>query len=225
MQKQVNDIFDKFINPTVYDIRNNQNQYIKEKEQFKQYIQNKPPPIIKKKKKDRTFLQRRIRYINVDSRDKDTLTNNNYTIDVSKENFTNVCRIEMVSSKFVNTNPDNEDIFITSLAIGGDFSCVNHNNKNVFGKIQIPSDEGDTVYNTYVGCQKVYYDNALVDILKKIDFQFRDYDGNLFNFGDGDPDHSFVLRITELIKKVRKTDVNTKIGVSLYEDDIYDTYI
>ena len=226
MQQGVNDIFDKFVNENVYDVRKNKKQYIQEKEQFKHYMKNKPKPRKPDGVAQRKFLQKRVKYLNVDSRDRDIdiyPNPNKYAINVSKENFTNVIRIQMVGSKFVNPFSDNDDIFITSNTLGEDYRNTNDNMLNIFGKLQMPGNMSNHIFNSYIGCKKVYYDNSLLEVLEIIDFQFKKHDGTLVDFHN--TEHSFVLQITELIKKVEKSDYNTKIGVSFYEDEIYDTYI
>ena len=146
----------------------------------------KPPEV---EKKQRKFLQRRVRYLQIDSRDRDITLYpdaNNYVIDVSKENFTNVTKIQVVSTKFTNVSSDNSDIFITSNVIGNDFTVSDNNNNlsKIFGKIQMPGVIDDIIFNSYVACKKVYYDNSLLDILQTIDFQFKNYDGTLLDFND-----------------------------------------
>lgn len=226
MQQGVNDILGRFVTENVYDVRNNKQKYIEEKEQFINYMKNKPKSEKDEGSKQRKFLQKRVKYLNVDSRDRDIdlyPNSNKYTINVSKENFTNVTKIQMVGSKFVNPFADNDDIFITSNTLGSDYRNTNDHMLNLFGKIQMPGNMSNHIFNSYIGCKKVYYNNSLLDVLGIIDFQFRKYDGTLVDFQN--TEHSFVLQITELIKKVEKTDYNTKIGVSFYEDEIYDTYI
>ncbi len=228
MRRGVNDIIGKFVNTKVYDVRDNQKTYLDERQQFRDYMRYNPEKLPKKPEvspKQRKFLQKRQRYISIDSRSRDTSLYpdpNDYTIDLGDGVFTNVVGVRMISSKFTNTG-SNDDIIITSSALGSDFAVVSPQCiPNSFGILQMPGNLGGSVFNSYVGCRKTMYDNSILDALDKIDFQFRDLSGNLVDFAGYD--HSFVLLITEIIKKVKETEYNTKIGVSLYTDDIFDTY-
>ena len=212
------EILGKFVSTESYDPRENLSKYMNEKNQFTKYIQyrreqekKENPAPIKALTPPEEFLQKRHRYFNVDSRDRDISlfpNANNFILNLSKDNFMNVSRIEIVSSRF--TNDTNDDIFIMSEKIGNDFSMSNHKT-NIFGKIQIAGSVGDKIYNSYVGGKKVWYDNAL-PVLQKIDFKIVTWTGEFANVSD----YSFVLKITEIIKKVKESEYNTKIGMTLY---------
>lgn len=115
----VNDIMLKFIEPTVYDAQEQKEQYVDTKEQFKNYIKSKqitqpPPPNIPEKDNktvqksstdDVRYIRTRTRFLNIDSRDRDKLLYpypNDYVINVGKENFSNVAKVELFSTKFIN---------------------------------------------------------------------------------------------------------------------------
>ncbi len=109
-KKSVNDIFFKFVNPDVYDVRQKKLEYIKDRDQFKNYINAKKKLEKKEEKteeKINRYVEKRIRYLNIDSSDRKVTiypNANSYTIDITKENFSNVSSVEMISSQFVNIN-------------------------------------------------------------------------------------------------------------------------
>ncbi len=226
MNNQISNILGKFVTKANFDIRDQKN-IEKEKppvydskkqintgtnDRFKRYMKENDK-IINKKNVTKQLcgpIQLRTRYLHIDSRDRDTKlfpNANNYCVNVGKENFTNVVKIEMIASKFTNT--DDKDIYIVSTEIGHDFrqcSDISY----VFGIIQLACNTGDTIYNSYIGCKKVYFDNSTVELLDKIDFRFFSHSGEYIDFLD--TEHYFTLKITELIKKVTKSEYNTKIG-------------
>jgi len=255
---QVDDIIQNFVsisrdditltpkNSKVYHVLQNEKEYLKQREQFKNYIEknknsftpaktaktSKTTKIPKSEKTEKiyqthktsyeklpNFLQYKTKYLNIDSRDRNTIiypNANKYLINVSKFNFSNIVQIKMISSKFVNISTTNEDIYIRSFALGhnnNNFSIANKNNENLFGKIQLTGFNLDVIYNSFVGCEKNYYDNSL-NMPINLDFEFRDYFGNLVDFGD--TNHSFVLQITELVNKCKKSEFNTKLGITSY---------
>ncbi len=104
-------------------------------------------------------------------------------------------------------------VIMTSDAIGGDMSLSNANFTNAYAKIQIAGDFNDTVFNSWVAGKKVYYTNAL-DTLSVLDFAFYNNDGSLVAFND--TEHSFTLRVTEMLQKVKGSEYSSKIGTSMY---------
>ena len=168
----------------------------KRKQEHSRATNLKEPPFV---------FQEREKFINVVSTLPQTV------IDMTKENLTNVLSVEIISSRFVNTT-SGEDIFIESSVLGGDFKSISMTNNNIFAKIQIVGDNGDTIYNSWVGGKKVFYNNDLISFLKTIDIRLVDLNGNTIDLLN--TQYSFVLKVTELIKKVENTEYNTKFGFS-----------
>lgn len=114
MDNAVNDIVFNFMNDDVYDAEKETEKktYAAEKTQFRRFIESKRESEDDKNKntdktdeKNNRSVETRVRYISVDSRDRDLLvyeTPSQYTIDISKENFTNVQKVELVSTEFQN---------------------------------------------------------------------------------------------------------------------------
>ena len=102
-------------------------------------------------------------------------------------------------------------IYMLSDQLGGNFTSTNESDKlkTIYSKLLFSGESGDMCYNTYVGGQKFYYDTPL-NILTELDFQFRDSNGDLYDFND--IDHSFTLEILEVVQKVEKTEYNTRFG-------------
>ena len=133
-------------------------------------------------------------------------------------------------SDYINSNVDDDDengnivlreinaaidfggekyIYMTSEKIGGDFSTSEQGIENVFAKIQLASQASQTVFNSYIGGIKNYYESPLSE-LTEIDFEFRTHLGDLFEFNDRN--HSFTLEITEAIQKLEGSGYNARIG-------------
>ena len=104
-----------------------------------------------------------------------------------------------------------EFIFMLSDTIGGNFFTSNETEllENCYAQIQLPGESGDTVYNSFVGGQKFYYDTPL-NRLSEIDFEFRDKNGNLYDFNN--INHSFTLEILEVVPKIGNADYNARLG-------------
>ncbi len=212
MRRQASDIVGQFVNQEITDV----NKSLGAKNNlFMRYMQNSSNHVTKKKKNDNKRcvgpLQLRERYLFIDSRDRNSDLHpfsSNYSIDVSKETLANVVKIEMVASNFIKTQQG--DFLIMSNALGSDFRLSSNVSSKALGLVQMPGDIGDTVYNSYVGCKKVYYDNSIVEELGVLDFSFIFPNGTLIDFGE--EEHTFVLKVTELIKKVEKSEFSTRIG-------------
>jgi len=77
---------------------------------------------------------------------------------------------------------------------------------SAFAKILFPGNS-NTLYNTYVSSQKVYYD-YLFNNLSQLEIAFVTNNGNLFDFNGAE--HSFSLEITEIIDKLEY--INPRFG-------------
>jgi len=100
-------------------------------------------------------------------------------------------------------------IYMTSRILGGDMVTTSDNVENVFAKIQLAGNASASIFNSYIGGVKIYYDTPLVE-LDEVDFQFRTQDGEFFEFNDRN--HSFVLEITEAIQKIEGSGYSARIG-------------
>jgi hypothetical protein len=129
---------------------------------------------------------------------------------------TAICTFIKVSGQdnFLNNYNIDNSLYMLSNKLGGNLSTSNDTNKldRVYAKIQLAGEHGDIVYNSYIGGQKIYYDSPLSDLIE-LDFEFRDKNGNLYNFEN--MDHSFTLEILETIQKVKGTDYNARLGNSI----------
>lgn len=121
----------------------------------------------------------------------------------------------LFDTNHINTLPDDVNllgeqyIFMCSHVLQDDFSTSTHIIQDGFAKIRLSGLPFDTIFNSYVAGKKTYYNNKL-DKLELLDFTFKYENGELVNFLN--TEHSFVLKITELIQKVDKTDFSSKIG-------------
>ena len=112
---------------------------------------------------------------------------------------------------------DDQYIVVCSQELSGLFETVfvadNENTANEcaspFAIIQMGGKYHDTVFNSYVGGKKVFYNNS-IDAVNRVDFQFRYHNGDLVDFENSE--HSFVLKFIQSIHKVQNVDFNTKIG-------------
>ena len=82
---------------------------------------------------------------------------------------------------------------------------------DIFAKIQIDCPPDNYLYNTYINTPKIFDDP--VDSLEELEFRFYNYDGTLVNFNGAE--HSFSLKITELINLPDETHINTRTGAKL----------
>ena len=113
-----------------------------------------------------------------------------------------------------NTNIDlfgEQQFYMCSSLIGGDFRNDNNDVINIFAKIYLAGDPYDTVFNSFVGGKKTFYNNAAIN-LEDLDISFIYSDGSYVDFLDHD--HSFVLKITEVVPKIESSEFNSKIGFS-----------
>jgi len=100
-------------------------------------------------------------------------------------------------------------IYMTSRILGGDMVSTSDNISDVFARIQLAGNASASIFNSYIGGVKIYYDTPLSE-LDEVDFQFRTQDGELFEFNDRN--HSFVLEITEAIQKIEGSGYSARIG-------------
>ena len=106
-------------------------------------------------------------------------------------------------------------MFLSSNVIGGDFRKASQSINdvtNIFSKIYLAGDSNDSIYNSFVGGKKTFY-NSVYEYLDKIDLKFQYPNGSLVDFLN--TEHSITLKITEVIQKVEGSEFNSKIG--LYE--------
>jgi hypothetical protein len=125
---------------------------------------------------------------------------------------TGVTRGSVVLNSRSTLDVDGEEvIYMLSETIGGNFATSNETDllENSYAQIQLAGDPGDTIYNSYIGGQKIYYDTPL-NSLTELDFQFRDKNGTFYDFKN--IDHSFTLEILEIVQKVEGTDYNARLG-------------
>lgn len=80
---------------------------------------------------------------------------------------------------------------------------------DVFMKIQLAGSSGSTIFNSYIGPGRIYYDAPLAN-LGEIEFFFRNKDGDLIEFNQ--KDHGFTLEITEAIQKIEGIGFSARIG-------------
>ena len=80
---------------------------------------------------------------------------------------------------------------------------------DIFMKIQLAGSSGSTIYNSYIGPGKVFYDTPLAN-LGEIEFFFRNKDGDLIEFNQ--KDHGITLEITEAIQKIEGIGFSARIG-------------
>ena len=104
---------------------------------------------------------------------------------------------------------DNEYFLMCSPDLCGDFSEIDQHYVHIFAKIQNAARYGDIMFNSYVGGRKIFY-NHEIDILENVEFKFQYEDGTLVDFGT--KEHSFVLKVTELVKKSSDMHYNSKLG-------------
>lgn len=104
----------------------------------------------------------------------------------------------------------NQYFLMNSNTLAQNFACSNFNVENkIYAKINISGEFSDQILDTYVGGKKVFLNNT-IDTLNQIDFQFKYCDGTSVDFLD--IDHSFVLKITEILQKVENANFSSKIG-------------
>lgn len=116
---------------------------------------------------------------------------------------------------------DDQYIVMCSHVLSGLFETVfvtpheniDHDCPAPFAIIQMGGKYHDTVFNSYVGGKKVFYNNS-IDSIERVDFQFRYHNGDLVDFENSD--HSFVIKFIQSIHKVQNVDFNTKIGSSTH---------
>ena len=80
---------------------------------------------------------------------------------------------------------------------------------DVFMKIQLAGSSGSTIYNSYIGPGKIYYDTPKAN-LGEIEFFFRNKLGGLIEFNQ--KDHGITLEITEAIQKIEGIGFSARIG-------------
>ena len=83
--------------------------------------------------------------------------------------------------------------------------------EDIFAKIQLQNVPDTYLYNTFVHTPKIFEDP--LTFLSELEFKFHNYDGTLYNFNGAD--HSFCLRITELINLPKNSHINARTGAKL----------
>ena len=78
---------------------------------------------------------------------------------------------------------------------------------NIFSKILMSSHPGSIIFNSFICSPKIFYDKPL-GILDKIDFSFKSYSGELFDFNN--INHSFSLKITENIDLIGDSQISSR---------------
>jgi hypothetical protein len=98
-------------------------------------------------------------------------------------------------------------IYITSPQLGNMLttSAVD----DIFYKLQMAGGANASIFNSYIGGGKIYYDVPL-SLLDEVKFEFRTADNELMEFND--KDHSFTLEITEGIQKLEGIGFSERIG-------------
>lgn len=76
--------------------------------------------------------------------------------------------------------------------------------KNVFGKVQLSGNAGETVYNSFIDCKKIF--NHPITKLNELHFEFFTPDGDIVDFSG--LDHSFTLEITHLVEVPKGTGIS-----------------
>ena len=80
---------------------------------------------------------------------------------------------------------------------------------DVFAKILLTGEPGTFLFNTFRSTPKIFYDNELPTI-NQLEFTFKRPDGSLFEFLNRD--HSFTLKVTQLINKIGNSNFSTRTG-------------
>lgn len=80
---------------------------------------------------------------------------------------------------------------------------------DIFAKILLTGEPGTFLFNTHKSTPKVFYDNELPTI-SELEFTFKRPDGSLFEFLG--KDHSFTLKVTQLINKIGGGDFSSRTG-------------
>jgi hypothetical protein len=80
---------------------------------------------------------------------------------------------------------------------------------DIFAKILLTGEPGTFLFNTHKSTPKVFYDNELPTI-NELEFTFKRPDGTLFEFLG--KDHSFTLKVTQLINKIGGNDFSSRTG-------------
>lgn len=82
---------------------------------------------------------------------------------------------------------------------------------NIFAKIQLQDIPNTVLYNTFVNSPKIFEDP--LTSLSELEFRFYSYDGELYDFNG--VEHSFCLRIVELVNLPIDSHINTRTGAKL----------
>ena len=81
--------------------------------------------------------------------------------------------------------------------------------EDIFAKILLNQSPGNILYETYVSNPKVYYDTPL-KFIDRIEFIFREPNNTLFFMNK--LEHSFSLRIDEVIEIIENTNFSSRTG-------------
>ena len=91
----------------------------------------------------------------------------------------------------------------------GDTVKDDGNVESIFAKILLNQAPGNILYDTYVSNPKVYYDTPL-KFIDRIEFIFREPNNTLFFMNN--LEHSFSLRIDEVIEIIENTNFSSRTG-------------
>lgn len=80
---------------------------------------------------------------------------------------------------------------------------------DIYAKILLVGEPGTFLFNTFRSTAKIFYDNELPTI-NELEFTFKRSDGTLFEFLNRD--HSFTLKVTQLINKIGNANFSTRTG-------------
>jgi hypothetical protein len=221
----VDDVILKFVDEHVFDVRDNvDTSYTEQNQLFQTYIseqkRNEPKKYKIKEELEKTDLQyiQRQRFLNIDSNDRNMFlypNPNNYIIDVTSGNFCNIIEVQLVSCYFEQTGVDIPEkyMIMSSNTLKGDFSLSNHYHHDAFAKIYLIERE----YDSFTAGHQQYLQTAtMLNKLSEIDITFKYNNGDYANFkNDMDEyvNHSFVLKITEIHQKRKKTPYNSRLGI------------
>ena len=98
-------------------------------------------------------------------------------------------------------------IYMTSPQLGN--MLTTSDVSDIFAKIQMAGGANASIFNSYIGSGKIYYDVPL-SLLDEVQFEFKTADNELIEFND--KNHSFTLEITEAIQKIEGIGFSERIG-------------
>lgn len=135
-------------------------------------------------------------------------TINNYNLYENEQNYNSI-GIEIERKNLFLSFTGNNYILMTNEILTNfqNTGVVN----NIFAKIQLQDLPGTYLYNTFVYFPKIFEDPLTQ--LSELEFKFYNYDGSLYDFNGAN--HSFCLKITELINLPTNSHINARTGAKL----------